>query len=106
MTDLMIAEVKIRKDEAGRFSLNDLHKAAGAEPRHQPAQFLRLHTTGALVSELDSEQADMGNPISVVRGGVGQGTYVSKELVYAYAMWISAKFHLQVIRTLDRKSVV
>lgn len=95
-----IAGVSIRADSEGRFSLNDLHKAAGNEPRHQPAQFLRLETTGALVEEVQS-QGGMGNPISVVRGGVDQGTFVCKDLVYAYTMWISPKFHLQVIRTFD-----
>lgn len=101
MNHLMIADVQIRTDEHGRFSLNDLHKAAGAEARHQPAQFLRLDATGALVDELAEENGGMGNPIVTINGGRASGTFVSKELVYAYAMWISPKFHLQVIRTFD-----
>ena len=39
--------------------------------------------------------------IQVVKGGNKRGTYACKELVYAYATWISAKFFLQVIRTFD-----
>lgn len=29
------------------------------------------------------------------------GTFAVKQLVYAFAMWISAEFHLKVIDTLD-----
>ena len=93
-------QVSINKD--GLYCLNDLHKAAGGEARHQPAQFLRLDSTKELVNELSKEIGDMGNPISVVKGGKNQGTYVCKELVYSYAMWISAKFHLMVIKIFDQ----
>ncbi|WP_050749342.1 MULTISPECIES: KilA-N domain-containing protein [Candidatus Regiella] len=38
----------------------------------------------------------------VIRGGSEQETFAYKELIYAYAMWISAAFNLKVIRTFDK----
>lgn len=37
----------------------------------------------------------------MVNGGNQQGVLVVKELVYAYAMWVSAAFTMHVIRTFD-----
>lgn len=98
---LVIANTDIHQDAEGRFSLNDLHKASGAEERHQPALFIRLEQTQALIAEIsNSTDSQNKNPIDSKSGRYG-GSYGAKELVYAYAMWISPKFHLQVIRTFD-----
>lgn len=99
MTNLTILNIEIKQDSAGRFSLNDLHRASGGEEKNRPSFWLVNQKTQALISELMS---DGGNPTSVVKGGNNQGTYVCKELVYSYAMWVSAKFNLEVIRTFDR----
>ncbi len=102
---IVVADTAIRQDADGRFSLNDLHRAAGAESRHQPANFLRLDSTMDLCTELDrSSDVRNGQSVSTSRGGTGQGTFVAKELVYAYAMWISPAFHLKVIRAYDALS--
>ena len=90
----------IHHDQHGRFCLNDLHQASGGERKNQPQYFLDNVKTQELVQEL----IDTGIPVSpveVVRGGLNQGTYVVKQIVYAYAMWISAKFHLKVINSFD-----
>jgi hypothetical protein len=101
--NLVIKNVNIHQDAEGRFSLNDLHVAAGKEERHLPKFFLANQQTQDLITEIASS-TDGGippSPLSVKKGGHGQGSYGCRELVYAYAMWISPKFHLEVIRTFD-----
>ena len=95
----------IRQDQYGRYCINDLHKAAvksGANARtKEPSKFLSSTQTVELMQEITDTQ-NMGiAPAESIRGGLEQGTYVVKELVYSYAMWISATFHLKVIRTFD-----
>lgn len=105
MNDLIIDTIAIRRDAAGRYSLNDLHRAAGGEGRHQPSNFMRLDATNDLVNELtqssDVRIAEHVPAFRVALGGMDPGTYVVKELVYSYAMWISARFSLAVIRAYD-----
>ncbi|WP_150050066.1 KilA-N domain-containing protein [Methylomonas rhizoryzae] len=96
---LIISDKPIRYDSFGRFSLNDLHKSAGGEKRHAPNEFLRLIATQALIKELTGNSRFAA--VESIKGGSCPGTYVVKELVYAYAMWISPAFHLQVIRAYD-----
>lgn len=96
---ITIANTLIAVDKEGRFCLNDLHKAAGAESRHQPAFFFRRPEIQELEAELNSAPAQ--SLPTITSQGRNGGTYVCKELVYAYAMWISPKFHLEVIRTFD-----
>ncbi|WP_339053579.1 KilA-N domain-containing protein [Arsenophonus endosymbiont of Crataerina pallida] len=99
MSKLVVIEnTVVRQDAFGRYCLNDLHKAAGDLKKDSPAYWLANKQTQELIEQFLSEG---GIPVSVIRGGVEQGTYVAKELVYAYAMWISAAFNLKVIRTFD-----
>lgn len=95
---ITIDNITIRQDDEGRYCLNDLHKAAGGAEKDKPFKFLRSDHADALFRELEKGQI---RPVLTTPGRNG-GTYVCKELVYAYAMWISPAFHLKVIRAYDR----
>ncbi|ELG2962731.1 KilA-N domain-containing protein [Vibrio fluvialis] len=102
MSNLTIVSKEIRSLD-GLYSLNDLHKASGRNPNHRPNQFLRTEQTKDLIREID-QCADLRTAYRTTRGGINPGTWVCKELVYSYAMWISPKFHLNVIRAFDSMS--
>lgn len=92
---LTIGGVSIRQDADGRFCLNDLHRAAGGEQKQKPSEWLRNGQTKELVAEIEKAG------IPAIQARQKAGTYVVKELVHAYAMWISPSFHLKVIRAYD-----
>lgn len=88
---LTVAGITVRQMN-GLYSLNDLHKASGGQARHKPSEWLRNQQTQDLVEEIQKA----GIPAISTKPKVG--SYACKELVIAYAAWISAAFHLKVIR--------
>jgi hypothetical protein len=110
MQNLIISGTGVRQDVDGRFCLNDLHRAAMANGKathsQRPGSFMKRPETIALIAAMKKRcTAQCITPVLAVRGntpGVTQGTFVAKPLVYAYAMWIDADFHLDVIEAFDR----
>ena len=99
MSNLTILNNSIRQLD-NLYSLTDLHRASGGEQKHKPVLFLSNQQTKELISEIEIE-SKVGIPTSVVktvRGGKNPSTYACEELMLAYAMWISPKFHLVVLR--------
>ncbi|HDR0641555.1 KilA-N domain-containing protein [Pasteurella multocida] len=98
MTNLAILNNSIRTLN-NLYSLADLHRASGNDPKHRPTYFLRNDQTKALIAEIESENPTCEkshSSVLIVKNGVG--TYACKELVIAYAAWISPAFHLTVLR--------
>lgn len=91
MSNITILSTEIRQN-GELFSLNDLHKASGGEQKHRPKYWLENKQTQDLIAEISK------GGIPPIQSKQGLGTYACRELVVAYAAWISAAFHLKVIR--------
>lgn len=95
----MIHATPIRRDAEGRYCLNDLHRAAGGEKKHEPHRFMILDSTKALAAAISntpkSGDCSTSSPIDLSRGRYG-GTYVHKMLALDYAAWVSPEFKLAV----------
>ena len=99
MQHLTIASREIRVID-NLYCLNDLHKASGTQRHKQPGRWASLVEAQELAREI-TQDTNLCLALKQVHGGANPGTYACKELVYAYAMWISPKFHLHVIRAFD-----
>ena len=88
---ISVANVSVRQFD-NLYSLNDLHKASGGEARHKPSNWLQNKQTADLIAEIEIAG------IPAIQKKQKLGTFVCKELVVHYGMWISPAFSLQVIR--------
>ena len=101
---ITLCNTSIRQDLEGRYCLNDLHKASGYQNKHRPSLWLKNQQAIDFIDEIakaGNTALEQNQVVKVINGGNKQGIYVLKELVYAYAMWISPKFHIAVIRAYD-----
>lgn len=75
MNQLFVIDgVSVRRDFDGRYCLNDLHRAAGGEKRHQPSNWSCLTQTQELIAEISSAHGITGAaPLVTLTGGVNQG---------------------------------
>ncbi|WP_439242413.1 P22AR C-terminal domain-containing protein [Lonepinella sp. BR2474] len=99
MSHLTILNTSIRTID-NLYSLNDLHRASGAEDKHSPFRFMRNEQTKDLITEINSQTPNLVAS-KIIRGGTDltiRGYWVCKELVIAYAAWVSSKFHLTVLQ--------
>ena len=91
MKAVSVANISIRQF-GDLYSLNDLHKASGGQDKHSPRRWLQNKQTADLIAEIEIDG------ISSIQKKQGLGTFVCKELVVHYGMWISSTFSLKVIR--------
>ena len=73
----------------------------------KPSEWLRWDRTVELLKAVEASRENdislAGIPaIRVGKGGNDPSTYVSWELIYAYAMWVSPEFHVKVIQTFHK----
>jgi hypothetical protein len=102
-TELIIANTVIRKSDDGLYCLNDLHKASGGLDKDQPRYWLATNKTKELIAVCEKPLIEQKQVVRKIIGApeFGGGTFATKELVYAYAIWISADFFYHVIKIYD-----
>ena len=103
MQAITILDTSIRQDAEGRYSLNDLHRAAMAsagrdgnpnDDHQRPGRFFESAGVQDFVAVLNAENPAVSSVASVP--GRRGGTYASELVVYRYAAWISAAFEVKV----------
>ncbi|WP_251827226.1 KilA-N domain-containing protein [Pectobacterium punjabense] len=88
--------VSVRVDEAGRYSLNDLHAAAvvkgEATESQKPSKFLRSAQVKRFIKALQAKAQkcplEQNQPLKVINGGNEPGVWGVEILAIRYAAWI------------------
>lgn len=96
MDSLVLNGTEIRVDEHGRYCLTDLWKAGGSIETKKPSKFEKTERHSELVEILKGRNLPF-NPYEKTRGRYNGGTWTTKEMIIAYAIYVSADMHMKVI---------
>lgn len=100
---LTVFDTDVHLDADGRFSLNDIHKAAMdaglATDSQRPGNFLRNKDVIRYVDELNVNAQIRA--IKKIAGKTG-GSYGVRLVALRYAAWIDAKVEVEVYRTVEK----
>jgi hypothetical protein len=100
-TDVVhVGGVTIRRDEEGRYSLNDLHRSAmenrKATESQRPGNFLKADSISAFIKALETATKIA---VCVKLPGRSGGTFADELIAIRYAAWIDPAFEVDVYRT-------
>lgn len=104
---VIVNGVSVRVDDAGRYSLNDLHAAAvlkgEATEAQRPSNFLRSRQVKRFIKALQSEAqkraSEQNQPLRITKGGEETGAWGVELLAIRYAAWIKPEFEISVYET-------
>lgn len=104
---VIVNGVSVRVDDAGRYSLNDLHAAAvvngEATESQRPNKFIRSASVKRFVAALNSRRQksrlEQNQSLRVVNGGDEKGVWADELLAIRYAAWIKPEFEISVYET-------
>lgn len=100
INEVNIGAVMIRRDEEGRYSLNDLHRSAmesgKATESQRPGNFLKSESVSAFIGALETATKIA---VCVKRPGRAGGTFADELIAIRYAAWIEPAFEVDVYRT-------
>ena len=98
---LVINNIEVKSNEDGLFSLADLWRSTGNNKNKKPSKWLSLKGTIGKIDYLCLDRKRALSNQQVISKSVHNYTYVCKELVYSYAMWINDEYHFKVIHAFD-----
>lgn len=99
--NLVINNIEVTSNDEGLYSLADLWRGASKKSGKAPNKWLELKGTFSKIEYLSSDRKMGLSNQQVISKNEHGYTYVCKELVYSYAMWISDKYHFEVITAFD-----
>lgn len=96
MDNLVLNDTEIRTDEFGRYCLTDIYRASNLPAHKRPVKF-ESTTSFKGIQEVLKVRTGTFVPYEKTRGRYNGGTWACKEMLIAYAMWVSPEFMVKVI---------